>query len=77
MVRNRLDKVARPTVRCWRRVGPREDRLCGSALPLEDLENCADLIFDLDVVINLALETLEDLWIYRSQGARHDDRRRR
>ena len=58
--------MARPTMCCRRRVGTREDRLCSSALPLEDLENFADLISDLCIIINLTLETLEDLWIYRS-----------
>jgi hypothetical protein len=52
---------------CGRRgMSSREDRLCGSALSLESLQNCPNLISDLGIVINLALEAFEDLWIYHS-----------
>lgn len=62
----------RLTVCGGRGVGSREERLRGSALPLEGLENCADLISDLGVVIDLALEVLEDLEIYHARGVGHD-----
>jgi hypothetical protein len=59
------------TVGCWRRVGSREDGLCGSALPLEDLQNGPDLLSGFGVVVDLALEALEDLWIYHARGIGH------
>ena len=59
------------TVRRWGRVGAREDRLCGPALPLEKLQNSTDLVSGLGVVVDLALEALEDLGIDHSRGAGH------
>jgi hypothetical protein len=73
-VRIVLHEVTSLTVRRRSRVGSREDRLCGSALPLEDLQNGTDLISDLGVVVDLALEALEDLWVYHSRGAGHGSR---
>jgi hypothetical protein len=53
-------------------MSPREDGLRGFALSLERLEDGPDLISEFGILVDLALEALEDPGIYHSSRARHD-----